>query len=41
VIEGINAEDLTYAWRYRYYLRSCEMSLPDDGRDWLAEIERS
>jgi hypothetical protein len=41
VIEGINAEDLTYAWRYGYYLRACEMSLPDDGRDALAEIDRS
>jgi hypothetical protein len=41
VIEGISAEDLTYAWRYGYYLRACEMSLPDDARDSLAEIDRS
>lgn len=39
-IEGINVEDLTYAWRYGYYLRACEMSLPGDGRDSLAEINR-
>ena len=34
--EGVNAEDLTYAWRYGYYLRACEMSLSDQGRSALA-----
>lgn len=40
VIEGVSAEDLTYAWRYGYYLRACEMSLPDHARESLAEISR-
>lgn len=40
VIEGISAEDLAYAWRYGYYLRACEMSLPDVARESLAEISR-
>jgi hypothetical protein len=37
-IEGITFGDLTHAWRYGYYLRACEMSLPDEGRTALAEI---
>jgi hypothetical protein len=36
-LAGISVEDLAYAWRYGYYLRACEMSLPDIARDDLAE----
>jgi hypothetical protein len=35
-VEGVDAEGMSYCWRYGYYLRACEMSLPDEARNELA-----
>jgi hypothetical protein len=34
--DGITRHELAVCWFYGYYLRACEMSLPDDARTSLA-----